>query len=147
MSDYKTLSTYKENYYFYSDYNSAKFDIVKSSDNKFKVANVDSTISSIANPMTFITGDLIFSAEALPPNQDIKSVDFFMRYESPTQPALWSPVSSATSQYFQYNVSTQKITIKNPSVNLRGAPPTGFVIPSDPTVFVRVYLTWGPIGV
>jgi len=148
MSDYKTLSTYKENYYFYSDYNSAKFDIVKNSDNRlFKVANVDSSISSVTNPMTFSNGDLMFSAEALPPNHDIKSVDLFMRYESATQPALWSPVSPATSQYFQYNAGTQKITIRNPSVNLRPAPPTGYMSPSDPTPFVRVYITWGPIGV
>ena len=145
MCDYKTLEKYQENYYYASDYNSAKFDIFKSTTAKFKVGNIDPSISTLTPP-DFSTGDLIFKANALGSNYDIKSVDLFMRYDSPTS-KLYSPAIPGTSQFFLYDMRTQMITIKLPGINLKAAAPTGYTSPSDPVPFARVYITWGPIAV
>lgn len=159
MCDYKTLGKYQENFYFASDYNSAKFDIFKSSgavpnSTRFKVGNIDTSISTLTPP-DFSTGDLMFKANSLGANFDIKSVDLFMKYDSiatlpgtttPTS-SLWSPAIPGTSQFFIYDITTQMITIRLPGTNLKAAAPTGYTSPSDPVPFARVYITWGPIAV
>jgi len=150
MCDYKTLGKYQENFYYSSDYNSAKFDIFKSSavvsnTTRFKVGNIDPIISTITPP-DFASGDLVFKANGLGANFDIKSVDLFMRYDSPTS-TLWSPAIPGTSQYFIYNMTTQTITIRLPGTNLKSAAPPGFTSPSSPVPFARVYITWGTIGI
>ncbi len=150
MCDYKTLGKYQENFYYASDYNSAKFDIFKSSavvsnTTRFKVGDIDPSISTIPPP-DFATGDLVFKANGLGANFDIKSVDLFMRYDSPTS-TLWSPAIPGTSQFFIYDMTTQTITIRLPGTNLKSAAPTGFTSPSSPVPFARVYITWGTIGI
>ena len=147
MCDYKTLRNYQENYYYAaSDYNSAKFDIFKSSTgSKFRVGDIDPSISTLT-PSDFSTGDLLFKANGLGTNLDIKSVNLFMRYDSPTS-TLWSPAIPGTSQFFTYDMTSQMITIRLPAINLKVAAPPGYTSPSDTLSFARVYLTWGLIGV
>jgi hypothetical protein len=157
MCDYKTLGKYQENFYYASDYNSAKFDIFKSSavvsnTTRFKVGDIDPSISTISPP-DFASGDIVFKANGLGANFDIKSVSLFMRYDSlttlpgtstPTS-TLWSPAIPGTSQFFIYDMTTQQITIRLPGTNLKSAAPTGFTSPVDPKPFARVYITWGTI--
>lgn len=159
MCDYKTLGKYQENFYYASDYNSAKFDIFKSSgtvtnSTRFKVGNIDPSISTLPPP-DFSSGDLMFKANGLGANFDIKSVDLFMKYDSianlpgtttPTS-SLWSPAIPGTSQFFIYDITTQMITIRLPGTNLKAAAPTGYNSPFAPLPFARVYITWGPIAV
>lgn len=159
MCDYKTLGKYQENFYYASDYNSAKFDIFKSSgvvsnSTRFKVGNIDPRISTLPPP-NFSSGDLMFIANGLGANFDIKSVDLFMKYNSianlpgtttPTS-SLWSPAIPGTNQFFIYDMTTQMITIRLPGTNLKAAAPPGYTSPSDTVPFARVYLTWGPIAV
>ena len=146
MCDYKTLGNYQENYYYYaSDYNSAKFDIFKNSSAKFRVGDIDPSISTLTPP-DFSTGDLMFKANVLGSNYDIKSVNLFMRYDSPST-TLWSPAIPGVSQFFTYDMTTQMITIRSPGTNLKPAAPVGYTSPVDPLPFARIYLTWGTIGV
>lgn len=158
MCDYKTLGKYQENFYYASDYNSAKFDIFKSSavvsnTTRFKVGDIDPSIST-NSPPDFASGDIVFKADGLPANFDIKSVSLFMRYDSltilsgtTTLTTLWSPAIPGTSQFFIYDMTTQTITIRLPGTNLKSAAPTGFTSPSSPLPFARVYITWGTIGI
>lgn len=158
MCDYKTLGKYQENFYYASDYNSAKFDIFKSSAivsnlTTFKVGNIDPSISTIPAP-DFASGDLVFKANGLGANFDIKSVNLFMRYDSlPNLPGitypttLWSPAIPGTSQFFVYDMTTQTITIRLPGTNIKSAAPPGYTSPSSPVPFARVYITWGAIGI
>ena len=161
QSNYTTLNKYDNNNnvkslenFYAGEYNSGKFEIFKTSGNKFRITNIDGELASVTNPSNESSTDISFKVDKLCPNDycEIKSVNVFMKYDSNAKEndktpvsILWSPVLPITSQYFLFDGLSKTITIKNIGMNLKIQAPPNYSSPVD-GLYARVYITWGKVG-